>query len=82
MSFSLRFTEREGTAGNFPTRKNSLPPWSSIGELKVINTVALRYSRTKPSFIVKVMGSWVEPRDNTRSSLLGGMDVCFYFSKK
>ncbi len=81
MSFSLRFTEREGMAENLLTRKNSLPPWSSIGELKVINTVALRYSKTKPSFVAlsdgKLGGT---TRQHTRPFYEGW--VCFLFLTK
>jgi len=38
-SNSNRFTEREGKAENFLMQMNYLPPWSSIGEKRVISTV-------------------------------------------
>jgi hypothetical protein len=40
MSATERFIEREDKAGSFLTQRLHLPPWSRIGEVIVISTVA------------------------------------------
>ncbi len=71
MSATERLTERGDKAGIFLTLQLHLPPWSSIGERKVINTVAATIQQTKAISPSVEVGSWVEPRENTLVPFLG-----------
>ncbi|MCM3601899.1 hypothetical protein M3175_14255 [Robertmurraya korlensis] len=79
MSETERLTERGDKAGIFLTQLSHLPPWSSIGEVTVINTVAATIQQNEAISLVNRGGKLGGTTRQTHSSLVRGTGVFFFY---
>ncbi|MCM3601898.1 hypothetical protein M3175_14250 [Robertmurraya korlensis] len=79
MNVTVRLIEREDKAGIFLTQLSHLPPWSCIGEVIVINTVAATIQQNEAISLVNRGGKLGGTTRQTHSSLVRGIGVFFVF---